>query len=413
MRIAILNWSRRKAGGIETYLGAVMPALVHAGHELAFWHEVDLPRNRERIVLPERTPAWSVEESDAASALGKLRAWRPDLLYTHSLLDPAIERQTLSVAPAVFFGHAYYGTCISGEKTFKNPIITPCHRRFGWQCLLHYYPHRCGGWSPVTMLHEYWRQSERLELLFRYRAIVTHSAYMREEYVRHGLRHTVYHLPYESESHSPVSFHRRLPSTVSLATAETLNHEQPWRLLFVGRMDRLKGGRTLLDALPEVLEFLERPLRVTFAGDGPDRQAWERQASRLSARRPELNIRFVGWVASHEIGAFFDAADLLILPSLWPEPFALVGMEAGRHRLPVAAFAVGGIPEWLHPGENGHLAPGDPPTASGLAQAIAACLDDRDHHMCLREGAAAVADRLSMNFHVAALLKVFEDVVRT
>src|SRR2546423_8225430 len=39
------------------------------------------------------------------------------------------------VAPAVFFAHAYYGTCISGAKTFKRPTVTPCDRRFGPKCL--------------------------------------------------------------------------------------------------------------------------------------------------------------------------------------------------------------------------------------------------------------------------------------
>ena len=263
------------------------------------------------------------------------------------------------------------------------------------------------------MMHEYRRQSERLELLFRYKAIVTLSSHMREEYIRNGLgAANVYHAPFISEFPRSVPFHRTSPGAASIPCAETRDSTHPWRLLFVGRMDLLKGGRTLLDALPEVLESLDRPIRVVFAGDGPDRQAWERRATRVSARRRELSIRFVGWVDSHALGAFYDDADLLVLPALWPEPLGLVGMEAGRHRLPVAAFAVGGIPDWLHSGVNGYLAPGNPPSASGLAQAIAACLRDRDHHACLREGAAAVADQHDVHFHVAALLKVFEEVVR-
>ena len=71
---------------------------------------------------------------------------------------------------------------------------------------------------------------------------------------------------------------------------------------------------------------------------------------------------------------------MLVVPSLWPEPFGLVGLEAARHRLPVAAFAVGGIPDWLRPGVNGYLAPGDPPTPGGLADAIIACLKDPETH---------------------------------
>ena len=59
------------------------------------------------------------------------------------------------------------------------------------------------------------------------------------------------------------------------------------------------------------------------------------------------------------------SADLLVVPSLWPEPFGLVGLEGARSRLPAAAFAVGGIPDWLRSGVNGYLAPGDPPTPAG------------------------------------------------
>src|SRR5256885_5474959 len=51
------------------------------------------------------------------------------------LMEPELEAEMLKVAPAVFFAHAYYGTCISGSKTFKFPNPMPCHRRFGWQCM--------------------------------------------------------------------------------------------------------------------------------------------------------------------------------------------------------------------------------------------------------------------------------------
>ena len=43
MRIAVVNWSRRRAGGVETYLGGVLPDLLRAGHDVAFCHEVGVP----------------------------------------------------------------------------------------------------------------------------------------------------------------------------------------------------------------------------------------------------------------------------------------------------------------------------------------------------------------------------------
>ena len=107
------------------------------------------------------------------------------------------------------------------------------------------------------------------------------------------------------------------------------------------------------------------------------------------------------------------AADLLVVPSLWPEPFGLVGLEAARHRLPVAAFAVGGIPDWLRPGVNGYLAPGDPPTPGGLADAIIACLEDPQTHARLCDGAARVAAEFDFEHHMEALMRVLNDVARS
>jgi glycosyltransferase involved in cell wall biosynthesis len=424
MRIAVVNWSNRRVGGVETYLNTIIPELSRAGQQIAFLHEVDEPANRDRIALPESVPNWCVAALGAAAALRKLRDWQPDLIYSHGLLDPKLESSTIEIAPAVFFAHNYYGTCISGTKTFKNPVVTPCDRRFGLQCLLHYYPHRCGGWSPVTMLREYHRQAQRLELLSDYKAIVTHSAHMRAEYVKHGIAAERVHdfLYYVKDSEQD---HRVVPDTsdlvnisiarqdgVALEASATSNGTKPeWRLLFLGRMDLLKGGSEFLDALPLVTTGLKRRLHVTFAGDGPKRHTWERKARLLAARHSELKIEFAGWLKGEPLDSVMAHCDLLVLPSLWPEPFGLVGPEVGLRGVPVAAFAVGGIPNWLVDGINGHLAPGDPPTAEGLAGAIIKCLRDPATHARLGQGAAEMAKRFDMQSHRSALMKVFETVV--
>ena len=421
MRIAVVSWSRRKVGGLESYLGQAIPGLLRAGHAVGFWHETDEPADRGEIELPAGVEAWSAADLGALDALRVLRDWRPEVIYAHGLLDPELEAGTLAVAPAVFLAHGYYGTCISGGKTFKSPVVTPCNRRFGWQCLLHYYPHRCGGWSPVTMFREYRRQSRRLELLRRYGAIVTLSEHMRSEYLRHGFTpDCVYNLSsYVSRLRSgsgvavevrPADAAGRSSTNLSAPDTSSIQRENTWRLLFLGRMDLLKGGRVFLEALPRVRMSLGQPLRVTLAGDGPDRQVWERKAAQLQARDEGLVIEFVGWVADSQLSSLLGGCDLLVLPSLWPEPFGLVGLEAGLHGVPTAAFAVGGIPEWLIDGVNGYLAPGNPPTTAGLAQAIVDCLRDRAAGRHFRLGAMEMARRFDIDHHVAALQEVFARV---
>ena len=403
MRIAILNWSNRSVGGTGTYLGAIIPILVRAGHEIAFWYEVAEPQDRGLISLPRETPSWSVEHLGLEAALKGLEEWQPHLLYCHGLLEPANEEKTLEIAPAVFLAHNYYGTCISGGKTFKHPAATPCDRRFGAPCLLQYYPRHCGGWNPATMAREFRRQADRLEVLTRYQAIVTLSTHMQREYERHGLRATrIFEVRHET------------PAKVETTTASTAIQKDGGarRLLFVGRMDELKGGRYLLEALPTVVRELGETVELTFAGDGPDRISWEQRAAELTKAEPRLRTVFAGWVPSETVEKLFAEADLLVVPSVWPEPFGLVGLEAARYRLPVAAFAVGGIPEWLHSGINGYLADANPPTPEHLAEAIVRCLQDRQRHTRLRTGAGLISPQLVYNQHVEALTHVFEQVLR-
>lgn len=398
MRIAIASWNRRKAGGTEIYLSGIIAELHRAGHNISLLHEVDESADREQITLPDDATVWSVADLGAQRALDKLRQWQPDLIYLHGLHDTALEEAVIETAPTVFFAHAYHGTCISGSKAFKNPIATPCDRRFGWQCLLHYYPNRCGGLSPVTMMKQYRIQSKRLKHLGNCKAIATNSEHIRAEYLKYNIEpdrvHTIA---------LPVKLHSQARVCNNLKAAE-----DEWSLLFLGRMDLLKGGRMLLDALPRVCSALDKPLRVTFAGDGPEREGWESKAAKMRAENPRLTIEFSGWLQRFEIDGMLAACDLLIMPSLWPEPFGLVGPEAGLRGVPAAAFAVGGINDWLIDGVNGHLASGAPPTAQGLAEAILKCLHSRDYHNQLRNGAVEMARRFSMESHLTKLLDVFE-----
>jgi len=148
---------------------------------------------------------------------------------------------------------------------------------------------------------------------------------------------------------------------------------------------------------------------VTFAGDGRQRSALERQAANV--RGGKLEISFPGWVDRPRIEALLKNCDLLVVPSLWPEPFGLVGPEAGHYGVPVAAFNVGGIHDWLVDGVNGFLASGTPPTSAGLAAAIIKCLRDPVVHARLRVGAAEVSRQFNIENHLTALLDVFRNVV--
>ena len=410
MRIAVANFSSRRVGGAESYIDEVIAQFVKAGHQVGLFVEYDIPANRPPIRIPGESPLWCIAKDGATGATAALRDWHPDLIFGHGLGNPANEAATLSIAPAVFFAHGYYGTCISGAKTNSYPNVVPCSRTFGRKCLLHFYPRRCGGLSPVTALIEYRRQAERLKLLRRFRAILTDSTHMRDEYLRHGFAPDMV-----VRSLYLCGTDARLDTAIESPTARNGNSNDNLsgtvRLLFLGRMDVLKGGLILLDCLPTVAAALDRPIELTFGGDGPARELWSRRAQAISAKDARVTTVFEGWLGPERIAQLQAASDLLVMPSLWPEPFGRVGLESGFRGLPTAAFAVGGIPDWLHDGVNGHMAPGNPATPDGLAQAIVKCLGKPAEYQRLCRGALAVAKRFNLQNHMAQLYELFDQVV--
>jgi len=273
------------------------------------------------------------------------------------------------------------------------------------------------------MLRLYHLQSQRLKLLHRYNAIVTHSNYMLAELIKHDLSpQSAYNFPYyvqqanasppsSDQSHQPEALLLPVPELSVGKPRPPTNGKVRHRLLFSGRMEFLKGGHVFLNSLPRVAAALEKPLHVTFAGEGRTRATWEQQAVTLQQQHPELKIDFIGWVDRGQMDLLLSSCDLQVVPSLWPEPFGLVGPEAGLRGVPAAAFAVGGVPDWLVDGVNGYLAPGDPPTSEGLAHAIIGCLSDPVTHARLRRGAVKIAERFSIKSHMAALTTVFDHVV--
>ena len=408
MRIAVINFSSRRVGGTEAYLEEIIAQFANSGHEVALFTEYDLPANRPAIRLPDQSPEWSVAKQGRRHAITSLSDWKPDLIYSHGLVHPGIEAATLDVAPAVFFVHGYYGTCITGAKTNSYPQPVPCTRNFGPKCLLHFYPKRCGGLNPFRAIWEYRRQAARFKLLRRYQVLITASTHMREEYLRHGFDpELIFMSTYLIDAHPP-QFKR----------IETAGHDAAGnksadavRLLYLGRMDALKGGILLLDSLPIVADALGRSIELTLGGDGFARRSWVRHARAISAKDGRLKTTFTGWLDRERIERLQLTSDLLVVPSLWPEPFGRVGPESGLYGLPAVAFAVGGIPDWLHDGVNGYLAPPDPPTPHGLAEAMIKCLRDPAEHARLRLGAATVASRFNLRTHMSQLYGVFDAVL--
>ena len=181
----------------------------------------------------------------------------------------------------------------------------------------------------------------------------------------------------------------------------------PAKIVFLGRLTPLKGGDHLIQAVAMASKRLAGKIQVIICGDGQPRAEYEAMARSLG-----VDVVFEGWVSPERREQILNAATLLGLPSLWPEPFGLVGLEAAVYSVPAVAYDVGGISEWLHDGVNGWLAPGDPPRVEGLAEAIEKALSDSARLQEAGRQALAMAKSMSLARHLDQLETILKGAAR-
>lgn len=159
--------------------------------------------------------------------------------------------------------------------------------------------------------------------------------------------------------------------------------EESHMLLYVGRMDPLKGVDDLLRALPYVAQDLppDWPCQACLALVGGDAESTDeslrREMARLERLKQELGIgdlaTFMGRRDQDELPYYYCAADICIVPSHY-ESFGMVALESLACGTPVVASRVGGLTYIVEDGVNGFLVPTGDSTL--LAHRISQLLDD-------------------------------------
>jgi glycosyltransferase involved in cell wall biosynthesis len=208
------------------------------------------------------------------------------------------------------------------------------------------------------------------------------SEYVKHEAVRTG---------YDRERIDVVPYFTALPPAVTAP--------RPGRILFVGRLVREKGVDLFFDALSQ----LQGDWTCTVIGEG---NASVKVREHAHARGLDGRVTFAGWLNGAALAEAFDDASVVVVPSRWPEPFGIVGIEAMAHARPVVAFRVGGIPEWMDDGVTGHLVePGD---VRALSQRLATVLEHpADAAAMGARGRARVERDYTAPTHLNALLPIY------
>jgi glycosyltransferase involved in cell wall biosynthesis len=166
--------------------------------------------------------------------------------------------------------------------------------------------------------------------------------------------------------------------------APTPDRPWGWRLLYVGRLDPRKG----VDTAVEALALLPAEAQLEIIG-GWDSAEETRLRALAGDRGVADRVRFAGQRSKDEIADAYAAADAVVFPVRWEEPWGLVPLEAMARSRPVVATGRGGSADYLRDGENCLLfEAGD---AASLATALRRLADDAELRATLVAGGRTTA----------------------
>ena len=181
-------------------------------------------------------------------------------------------------------------------------------------------------------------------------------------------------------------------------------------LLFVGRIQRLKGVEVLLRAFTLLRPRLDA--RVVVVGGRPSTSHEAREIGRLQQLAGRLGIgervTFTGAIPHDELPRYYAAADVTVMPSSY-ESFGLVAVESLACGTPVVATRVGGLRAIVRDGETGFLVPWRDPTL--FAERLGAVLLDDPLRARLSAAARASVALFSWDRMAEAHLALYADVL--
>lgn len=321
--------------GTEQHIAALATAMARAGHDVRCLVIADSPVARllheARVPMTAIGPGRSRGARIALALLALAVRQRPDWMISN---DPRFYRMFLAVR-SVTGAHV---------ALFRH-------------------------WNDAPR-----RQRTRELLSLRTDRFILVSHFHRDDYRRQGMN-----VEHASVLYNPIDTERFRPSTAARDSARARLGLADSALVvgYVGRMIEAKGIFTLSDAAERFLAA--DAARMLWVGDGEESAALRARI----ARSPYAGRHhFLGWEA--DLASLYPALDILAVPSIYPEPFGRVSVEAQAAAVPVVCSSAGGLPETFVPGSTGiEVAPDD---ADELANAILKLIRDPERRR--RMGAA-------------------------
>ncbi len=319
------------AGGAERYWETLVPALTARGVTVRVMARDVEDAGRfgvETLPIP-----WGSEDQPSSPEAARivreeLERTRPDAVVTASVFDSAV-LDAVRAAPARWLArvHDHRPFCPTGDRVYPQ-FSAPCTAAMGDACRRSTLVHGCVHGPRPSSFRAISAREQVRDRLARADQVLVSSDHMRRTCVTNGIADGRIAI-----TPPPLADDAFAPAPVPRPAADTL--------LFAGRLTPRKGLRSLIAALGRIAPGGRPRLAVAGTGDA------ERQAATADAARLGVDVAWLGKLSPAELRDAIDAATAVAMPSLWPEPFGLVGIEAQARGRAAVAYNVGGIGEWI------------------------------------------------------------------
>lgn len=387
MRVLLLNSRLSNRGGAHRWLLDVLGRLQGWAETRLAVGSVDHRLPRQEM---ERIGPWSrVKGLDRTGLRGRgaeasarrlreeIATFRPDVVHVNDVVDPDLLDLIADSGRALMMVQDHRVFCPGRGKVDAAGAL--CQELLGEGCA------RCfDDASYGQLLLDLTRR--RLQAVARMSCLTVLSGYMGQELAAAGVpARKILCLPPSVE---PMGQAGAAP----MATPPGGYH------LLAGRLSAHKGVEVAWQAARST------GLPLVVAGDGPMAGQVAQQA-----QQGDSNLFFHGWADRGTLGPLLAGARSLWLPSLWAEPFGIVGLEALSMGVPVVASDVGGVRDWLVSEHSGLLVP--PGSPEELSRAAGRLGDDPSLAARLgRNGQRRVARDFAPQRQVGRLLKIYQQI---